>query len=288
MWKFYGSKGKRVSLPIRERVLYIALVMVGFFFIATASLELIAEGQEYTDASSEYEQLREQYPVMSAYLLAARQLPPSQETGDDITVQATALNPEVITNYEDDPPLITDTLDEEQQDPLAGLAEENPDFVGWISIEGVIDYPIVRGRDNNRYLWATFTGQRNGSGAIFMDYRNTRGFSESVCLLYGHNMKNGSMFAPLNRYADPAYIANHPDIIVVTSDGEVLEYRIFAAKRVFDIDEIYDLGYTDAESAAKAFGGAPDGTSNFLLLSTCTPSIEKDDRIIVFAANKQY
>ena len=282
MWKLYGSKEKRGSLPLRERVLYVALVLVGCFFIAAASLELIAEGREYTDAGSEYEQLREQYPVMSAYWLAARQQTAPQGTGNSATAQApaSAPDPELTINTEDGPPPIADP----PQDPLCGLAEENPDFVGWISIEGVIDYPVVRGRDNNRYLGVTFSGQRNGSGAIFMDYRNTGGFSEPVCLIYGHNMKNGSMFAPLNRYADPAYIAGHPDIMVVTSGGELLEYRIFAAKRVLESDEIYDLGFADAESAAKAFGGAPDGAASFLLLSTCTPSAEKNDRMLVFAA----
>jgi len=288
MQKLYGSKEKGLGLPIRERVFYIALVMVGFFLISSASSDLIAEGREYTAAYSEYEQLRESYPVITTYRPTAPQLPTSNGTGNDMTIQSKARDSELTIDTEadlstmpDNDPQIPDSL---QEDLLAGLAEENPDFVGWISIEGVIDYPVVRGRDNSRYLRVTFTGQRSGSGAIFMDYRNTMGFSEPVCLLYGHNMRDGSMFAPLNRYADPAFLADHPDITIVTSNGKVLEYRIFAAKQVYDRDATYDLDFADAKSAAKAFSGAPEGAINFLLLSTCTPSIEKSDRMLVFAA----
>ena len=291
MWKLFGSKEKRISLPIRERVNYAALITVGFFLIAAASSDLYASGREYIAACSEYEQLREQSPFMPAYRAPASQLPISQGTGNSASNEASDLNLSLMIDSEiSDTPIqnseyqIPDSPDEEPPNPLAGLAEMNPDFVGWISIDGVIDYPVVRGRDNSRYLRVTFSGQRNSSGAIFMDYRNTSGFYDSVCIIYGHNMRDGSMFAQLNRYADPAFLADNPDIMVMTADGEVLEYRIFAAKQVYAWDSTYDLDFADVTEAAKAFDGAPDNAANFLLLSTCTPSAEKNDRILVFAA----
>ena len=317
MLKLYGSKEKKMSLPLRERVFYIALVASGFFLITSASYDLIAEGREYSAAYSEYEQLREQYPVISTYLETAQRAPPLQENEDSAAIRISSVKPSLTTDSEISFPTIRNSRrrssnsqpvpDSEsqnpnsqnpnpqepktenrkpksRQDPLAGLTEVNSDFVGWISIKGIVDYPVVRGSDNERYLKTTFAGQRNGSGAIFMDYRNTKGFLDVVCIVYGHNMRDGSMFAPLNRYTDPAYLENHNDITVVTSEGEVLTYRIFAAKWIYAWDTIYDLKYSDAAAAARAFDGAPDGVSNFLILSTCTPSTDKDDRIIVYAA----
>jgi len=333
MRKPYGITEKAISLPVRERVFYIALVMVGFFLILSASRDIIAEGREYIVANSEYEQLRERYPVISTYIYQEQPAMPAdsppynrQNLISDSKFQTPVFQPYsrqnvipdskfLIPNYgfpspntphydqrnaipdsefqiPNSPPLDQQNeipnsefrISNSPQGPLDELAGINPDFVGWISIDGVIEYPIVRGRDNNRYLRVTFAGQRNGSGAIFMDYRNTMGFLDTVCIIYGHNMKNGTMFAPLNRYADRAFLEEHPDITVVTSDGEILKYRIFAAKRVCVWDAIYDLKHSSSAAAAKALGDAPDGAGNYLLLSTCTPSVEKDERMLVYAA----
>jgi len=68
------------------------------------------------------------------------------------------------------------------------LQRLNPDIVGWIVVEGTtIDYPIVRGHDNETYLHWTVLGERNSSGAIFMDHRNHGDFFDPHTLIYGHN-----------------------------------------------------------------------------------------------------
>jgi len=169
-------------------------------------------------------------------------------------------------------------------DPLVELIGMNQDFVGWIYIEGVLDYPIVRGADNDRYLNVTFGGNNNASGAIFMDSRNIRGFEDPVCVLFGHNMRDGSMFKPLHKYSSRAFMEEHPEIIVVTSDGEVLYYRIYAAKYEGSRDLLYELCLPDWSAKPSEFRDAPDGASHFLVLSTCTNSEDKEERLRVFAA----
>lgn len=83
------------------------------------------------------------------------------------------------------------------------LQKINPDIVAWIRIDGLgIDYPVVQGEDNEHYLYYTFRGEANVAGSIFLDYRNKADFSDSKIILYGHNMKNGSMFGSLKKYQD--------------------------------------------------------------------------------------
>ena len=166
----------------------------------------------------------------------------------------------------------------------AALAERNPDFVGWITIEGVIDYPVVRGSDNSYYLTVTFSGKYNSAGAILMDYRNALGFDEPVCIIYGHNMRNLSMFTPLSSYNDPEFMVKHPDIAITTPEGEARLYRVFDARRTDMWDRAYALDFSDGAEAAGEFRGAPDRASHFLILSTCTSSEDRSERMLVYAS----
>jgi len=165
------------------------------------------------------------------------------------------------------------------------LAEQNADFVGWIAVAGTsIDYPVVQGADNERYLHTTFGGQRNAAGAIFMDYRMTRGFDTPVTILYGHNMRDGSMFASLLRYLDPAFLDRHPEITIIDADGERWVYRIFYARQTHARDPIYALDFHSETEMTDFFVAAPTGTDRILVLSTCADGSNRDARVLVYAA----
>lgn len=110
-----------------------------------------------------------------------------------------------------------------------GLREVNPDVVGWIYLEGtVINYPIVQGSDNSYYLNHLFNGKVNGSGAIFLDCRVPADLSGPNSILYGHHMKNGSMFYGLEQYKKQAYYEDHPYVLVMTPQGNY-KLEIFSA-----------------------------------------------------------
>jgi len=101
-------------------------------------------------------------------------------------------------------------------DRLTGI---NPDAVGWILSENTsINYPLVQGRDNSYYLSRLVNNEVNRLGSIFMDYRNKRDFSDEHTLIYGHNMKDGSMFSELELYKEPGYYADHKAIYLLTKD----------------------------------------------------------------------
>ncbi len=74
--------------------------------------------------------------------------------------------------------------------------------MGWIYVEAVpdINYPIVHGKDNETYLHRTYEKNYNFAGTIFVDYENKGDFSDCNTIVYGHNMKNGSMFAQLKKF----------------------------------------------------------------------------------------
>jgi len=279
MWTLFGNKKKRTVRSKRGFIIYFALITAGIFLIAAASLELIVGEREYISAREEYDQLTELYPVMSSYLSGLwRSLTDDPElSGSDLF--SFGRESTFSDSGSGDPSADGD----EHPDPLAGLLGLNPDFVGWISIDEIINYPVVRGSDNSRYLNTTFTGQNNPSGTVFMDSRNEQGFDSHVCILYGHNMKDRSMFAQLHNYRNQSFMEEHPLIIIITAEGEILTYQVFAARLVTDENRAYRLNFPDVAAAARFFPKSPEGASRFLLLSTCTTSSYNFERLLVYA-----
>lgn len=103
------------------------------------------------------------------------------------------------------------------------LIEINPDTVAWISIENTnIDYPVVQGENNDYYLNINFNGVRNKGGAIFMDYRNNPVDFDQNTVIYGHRMRNGSMFAHLTKFRDRSFFDNNDKIYLKTREGDYI------------------------------------------------------------------
>ncbi|WP_025847499.1 class B sortase [Paenibacillus ehimensis] len=81
------------------------------------------------------------------------------------------------------------------------LLEVNPDVAGWIRIGNTaIDYPVVQGEDNAYYLNRNYKGEESGAGSIFLDFRNDIGKVQPNTVIYGHRMKDGSMFGDLKKF----------------------------------------------------------------------------------------
>jgi len=87
---------------------------------------------------------------------------------------------------------------------FSDLLDKNPDVVGRLVIEGIgLDYPVVQGSDNKHYLTHTAQGKYNARGAIFLDYRHRRDFSNFKSVIYGHHTKSEAMFGKLEYLRDP-------------------------------------------------------------------------------------
>ena len=260
------------------RILYVALIMVGFLLIMAASKDLSSIQSEDDAARAEYDELRELFYMTGAVSAADKN---ASNAGLTPAEKAMGQSPYNSTANPDTPVAIPEIL---QAEPMARIIGINGDFAGWICIEGTgVDYPIVQGKDNERYLNTTFTGNYNPAGAVFMDYRLTRGFNESVCVLYGHNMRDGSMFAQLNKYIEPAFMAEHPFVNITTPEGETLIYRVFDAGLTDMRDTAHDPDTLRSAAQAVAADSPPGGEGRYLILSTCTPGADTEERMLVYA-----
>lgn len=160
------------------------------------------------------------------------------------------------------------------------LREINSDVVGWIYCEGtVINYPVVQGTDNQYYVYHLFNKKQNNSGAIFMDYRCSLDYADNT-ILYGHHMKNGSMFASIVRYRSQSYYDNHPVMFFITPDKNYLvelfsSYVTKSKSQSFNISFSTDKEFDDFISSTikkSNFVSNIDVTSEsqIITLSTCT------------------
>ena len=164
---------------------------------------------------------------------------------------------------------------------LSELQAANPDVVGWIHIPSTaIDYPVLQGEDNDYYLHHTWQHRENIVGSIFLDWRNAAGFSDFNSILYGHHMRDGSMFRDLILYEKEEFLREHPYIYLVDDTGKCVRYTVFAVyetgTQLTYTTEFEDEGlrtrWLDDCIARSEFAAEelPNAGDKVLTLSTCT------------------
>ena len=147
---------------------------------------------------------------------------------------------------------------------LDSLTVMNPDFAAWIYIPNTrISYPVVKSHDNIEYTFKMFNGEKNAAGTIFSDCRIAYPFIQRT-ILYGHNMKNGTMFKDL--YTMETHLQDYPDLWIYLPDGTVFHYVITTVKRVNKADRnVYRIDKSEGSE---------------LVLSTC---VNNDTRLVILA-----
>lgn len=185
---------------------------------------------------------------------------------------------------------------------IAGLLDKNPDFAAWIYYEDAsISYPVVQesGKEINKYLHMTFEETENSSGCIFMPYDADPAFRYMNTFIYGHNMKDGSMFGKLKEIYRTPDRAMDPYFYIWTRDYEVIRYRVTAAYVVDKDSEMYavplEIGsYREYQEKSQRLGAmnkyvkftdeektAMEGGSPIVTLSTCYGSAGTSRRLLV-------
>ena len=111
------------------------------------------------------------------------------------------------------------------------LKSVNEDVVGWIYVDALpdISYPIVKGKDNQTYLHQTYEKNYNFAGTIFVDYENSGDFSDCNTLVYGHNMKNGSMFGHLKKFREDDKLYKQDKYFWILTPDRNYRYEIISA-----------------------------------------------------------
>lgn len=151
---------------------------------------------------------------------------------------------------------------------IQALITESADCIGWLSIDGTnISYPVMHTpSDPQKYLRRSFYGQYSQSGVPFLDGRcSTVGGN---LIIYGHNMKNGTMFSDLKKYLNTDFLNSHRTVRLETADGVFL-FTVTEVRRTNTADQWYNRITSE------------DGRQ--LILSTCYGS-GKDGRLLIIAA----
>ena len=230
-----------------------------YFLLGILSVILLVAGVWIYQIISEYQKAEQEYEKLQEYVKVEKNTRDSENTKPNVAED----------DKEGEKQEETVTVD------FASLQAINPDIVAWLRIPGVLEYPVVRGEDNSYYLNHTVQKTYNIAGSIFRDYRNERDFSESKNIIYGHNMKDGSMFHVLRNYQDIDFFQEHTNMEVYLPDGRSLNYQITACEQVPADSEIYQIEK----------GNAEEKEENEIILSTC--SARTSIRIIVKASLKK-
>ena len=177
---------------------------------------------------------------------------------------------------------------------LEALRETAPQVLGWICIpDTVIDYPLMAFDDNEAGLNRAWDGTKNSAGCIFLECKNQRDLSDFNTLVYGHNMRDGSMFGSLKQYARQEYLEAHPCVYIVTDDA-VRRYEVFSAYEASVTSDTYRLYIETDEvkqtalehytsSTAVRTGILPTTEDRILTLSTCMGTGRYETRWVVQA-----
>lgn len=179
------------------------------------------------------------------------------------------------------------------------LHEENPDLVGWLTIDGTsVDYPIMYTPDDPEYYSRRgFDKKKSNNGLLFMDEASNMYDYGGNVIIYGHNMKNGSMFADLMNYKDESYWIEHPAIrmdtlhesrvyeitsVAVSSDMSELPFGFVS----LDDEGMEDVLQNMSDNALYDTGVDAEPGDDFLTLATCDYD-ETDGRLVVMARRIQ-
>lgn len=166
------------------------------------------------------------------------------------------------------------------------IREQSPDITAWIIAEGTpIDYPVMQADDNDYYLTHLYDGEYNSSGSIFLDCRNSGLFKEENSVIYGHHMKNGSMFASLDLYKDQDFYDAHPTMFLYTPNGDYLIELICGTVEdgnyefvQFDFADENDLlAYVESHRGRSTFQSAVETEPGDRFVSLCTCSYERNN-----------
>lgn len=192
------------------------------------------------------------------------ELKEQQKEKEDFAVVSQIAEPTVTTAQTESKPAEQSAAERNIQ----ALIAENSDCIGWLSIDGTnISYPVMHTpSEPQKYLRRNFYGKYSQSGVPFLDGRCD--LQSTNLIIYGHNMKNGTMFSNLKKYVDRDFLNAHRTVKFETADG----IRYFTVTKVLRTD-ITDAWYNRI--------AAEDGRR--LVLSTCYGS-GKDGRLLIIAA----
>lgn len=248
------------------------IIVIASLAALTAAFMIFKTARDYKDASDEYDSLR--------------QYASEEVSTTDTAEKVSDIKPIELEEAEERKELKSNENREdfpEMEVDFKALREKNPDTVGWLYVGSCgISYPIVQGEDNDYYMNHTFEGTVNSSGAIIMDYRDDKYLKDWNTFIYGHNMKNGSMFGSLKKLLKDETLYDSDPYIYVYLPGYIYRYKIFSyykdkpdSKMYWTADTLqeYRQYIRDALSlSVRDLGVETSEENNMVTLVTCSGS----------------
>ncbi len=211
---------------------------------------------------------------------------------DEVIIEETSSNDgiDIVTNS----PAIASKSYNIQKNPYKELITRNSDYIGWIQLEDTnVNYPIVKSQDNDYYLKRNFDQAYDEKGTIYMDYRNFGlGFDQHT-IIYGHNMKDGSMFGDLKLFKDESYALSNRYIqiedlyktrtyLVIASYYDIADSSII---QTYFSDDTYEK-YLEVilDKSQIDYGYELNTSDQLLTLVTCTYEVD-DGRYFIHAVD---
>ena len=298
--KLQSSRGSGVGTFFLTLLLVIAIGVFCF-----AAWKLYGYWRAYKAGSDEYKQLNEQYVLKPKEESAkAENTGEAEAASGDLNAGAIGaalsdtVNPGVIlqdVEALEDPKTVKDkiakaateeTVENGETKKLPLLANPinftelntiNPEIIGWLRI-GALDlsYPIAQAADNDYYLHRTFEGKDNFAGCIFLNCDNSKFFTDQNSIVYGHNMKNGSMFGTLKKFREQETYDDNPYFWIFTPTL-IYQYRIFSAAEVATVGDPYRVRFTTSD-----FQNFLNDMTTHSLLKTDV-NVSTDDRIVTLS-----
>lgn len=176
------------------------------------------------------------------------------------------------------------------------LLLQNQDVVGWIYCEGTpINYPVAQSTDNAYYLRRALDGSYDIGGTVFMDYRSDSLLGNRNTLIYGHNMKNDTMFGTFVKYTDQSYYEAHPVLWYLTPQGNY-KIELIAGFVTPENSSVY-RDYSSRETLNANLQRAVEestfcsdvelaGVEQIITLSTCSYEYEEARYVLLGALKK--
>lgn len=261
------KKKKKKKMSRTQRIITNIILVIAIIIFLVSGYMLFKTLWEYKIAADEYNGLKDEFVIED----------PEDTSGDGIKVD------------------------------LDALKAVNDDVTGWIHFVNLpIDYPIVQGRNNDEYLIKSFRGEWYRTGSIFLDYRNAKDMSDRNNIIFGHNMRDLSMFGRLREYLDENFYKTpgNEGFYIYDQDGWHY-YKIFSVYRCNLIStiggkenpdyqaEVYWQFNFNSDADFKAFadkvkarsiydtGVTVKDTDRTVMLSTCTT--DDDHRLVIHA-----
>jgi sortase B len=275
-------KNKEVKSSKKNQwILILEIICVIVFIYAASQLWMIF--QDYQRASNEYDALAEQV------LIEIEEK--SDKNTEIFNEKKEQVKEQSILDLPYDYDIPSYSVD------LLSVKAQNADTVGWIILPDTkINYPIVKSKDNTEYLTTTFEGQTANSGAIFLDMYCESDFSNQNNIIYGHNMKNGSMFRALNNMTDKEYFWRHHIFCIDIGNG-FEEYEVISCYETTENDlSSWQIGFESKEAYGAWLKNVTDRCTydcayydvnkNTVTLSTCRGKSGGPGRFIVHLQKK--